>query len=371
MLKEGTSRRSAEQIAQAAADMGGQLEIDSGKDSLTAGGVVLSEYGSQFVDLLADVLANATLPSSDFDRLRGDLVRQLAVEKAQPGSLASERFLQVMYPSQPYGRSYPTEAVLAGYKVSDVQAFFAENFAASRTHLYVVGKFDSGIKNAIKHAFSDWKQGHDAPLPVSKPVNQYSLQQIDKPGSAQSTVHMGLGVAGPKSTDYIPLEVMDSILGGSFGSRITANIRENKGYTYSPYSFVGKVGHEAYWAEVADVTTAVTGPSLRKIFSEVNRLRKDPPSAGELKGIQSYLGGLFILKNTISPDAVIQQLHFVDSQELDRSFLFTYVQKVNAVTPGDIQRVTESYITPSKMTVVVVGDQSKVADQLKPFETAP
>jgi len=99
--------------------------------------------------------------------------------------------------------------------------------------------------------------------------------------------------------------------------------------------------------EVADVTTA------------------------ELKGTQNYLSGLFVLRNTISPDAVISQLHFVDSQELDRSYLFNYVPKVNAVAPSDIQRVTESYLVPSKMTVVVVGDEGKIADQMKEFATVP
>ena len=90
-----------------------------------------------------------------------------------------------------------------------------------------------------------------------------------------------------------------------------------------------------------------------------------------MKGIQNYLAGLFILKNTVSPDAVIAQLHFVDSQGLDRSFLSSYVQKVMAVTPQEIQRVAESYIVPSKMTIVVVGDKAKITEQLKPYETAP
>ena len=88
-----------------------------------------------------------------------------------------------------------------------------------------------------------------------------------------------------------------------------------------------------------------------------------------MKGIQNYLAGLFILKNTISPDAVIGQLHFVDSQGMDRSFLSTYTQKVMAVTPQQIQGAAESYLVPGKMTVVVVGDKAKIADQLKPYET--
>lgn len=101
----------------------------------------------------------------------------------------------------------------------------------------------------------------------------------------------------------------------------------------------------------------------------MDRVRKDPPSEQELQGIQNYLAGLFVLKNTVSPDALIGQLRFVDSQGLERSFLSSYVTKVTAVKPADIQRVAESYITPGKMAIVVVGDKAKIANQLEPYET--
>jgi predicted Zn-dependent peptidase len=201
-------------------------------------------------------------------------------------------------------------------------------------------------------------------------VKARSFHVVDRPGAAQSTLYMGLPVPGPTSSDYIVLDVMNSLLGGSFTSRITTNIREQKGYTYSPFSQIGTRHHLAFWLQVADVTTNVTGPSLKEIFGEVDRLRKEPPPEGELKGIQNYLAGLFILRNTISPDAVIGQLHFVDSQGMDRSFLSTYTQKVMAVTPQQIQGAAESYLVPGKMTVVVVGDKAKIADQVKPYETA-
>ena len=371
LLKEGTASRSSQQIASDVADMGGQLEVDTLSESTVVGGTVLSEYASQFVSLVADVLANATLPASELTRLRADLVRELAVNKAEPNALARERFLQVLFPDQPYGRSFPSSESLAAYQISDVQSFYSQNFAASRTHLYVVGQFDASVKEAINKSFANWKRGDSSPIPEAKPLKQYSLQQIDRPGAAQSTLYIGLPLATPKSPDYITLSVMNSLLGGSFGSRITSNIREAKGYTYSPISQIGQAGHQSYWAEVADVTTAVTGPSIHEIFSEVNRLRKDPPPAEELKGIQSYLSGLFVLRNTISPDAVIAQLHFVDFQDLNRNYLFEYVPKVEAVSPSDIQRVAETYLAPSKMAVVVAGDKSKIHDQLQPFETAP
>jgi predicted Zn-dependent peptidase len=120
--------------------------------------------------------------------------------------------------------------------------------------------------------------------------------------------------------------------------------------------------------EVADVTTKFTGASLKEIFGEVERLQKEPPSAAELKGIQSYLSGIFVLQNS-SRGALIGQLRYVNLQALGDAYLSTYVQKVNAVTPADVQKMTAQYIKPEQMTIVVVGDKAQVSEQLAPYMT--
>jgi len=367
LMKEGTTTRSGEQVAREAAEMGGQLEVEAGSDYTSAGGVVLSDFAPQFIALLADVLANPALPGSEISRLKTDLVRELAIDHTEPQALARERFLKTLFPDHPYGRVFPAESDLQGYTIAGAQGFYRKNFAAGRTHLYVAGKLEGDLRHAIQDAFSGWAQGNPAPDLPAIPVKARSLQVIDRPGAAQSNLYMGLPVVEPAGQDYIALGVMDALLGGSFASRITSNIREQKGYTYSPNSQVSTRRRLAFWVQVADVTTAVTGPSLKEIFYEIDRLRKEPPSVPELAGIQNYLAGLFVLRNTVSPDAIIGQLHFVDSQGLDRSYLSTYVQKVMAIQPADIQRIAETYITPSKMTIVVVGDQAKISEELAPY----
>jgi len=364
LMKEGTRTRSAEQIAREAAEMGGQVEIHADSDFTSVGGVALSDFGPKFVALLADVLTAPSLPASELARLKADLLRDLSIDKSQPDSLASERFLATLFPDHPYGRTYPSESDLEGYTIDDVLTFYRKNFDAVRTHLYIAGKLEGDLRGAIEDAFGGWAQGAPAPGLPAHPVKARSLQIVDRPGAPQSNLLIGLPVAAPSSPDYIKLDVMDSLLGGSFASRITSNIREQKGYTYSPFSQIGTRPHLAYWVQSADVTTAVTGPSLDEIFYEIDRLRRDPPHAEELQGIQNYLAGLFILRNTISPDAIIAQLHFVDSQELDRSYLSTYVQKVMEVKPIDVQGMAEIYLVPSKMTIVVVGDRDKIEPQM-------
>ena len=162
------------------------------------------------------------------------------------------------------------------------------------------------------------------------------------------------------------MQVTNTLLGGSFTSRITNNIREQKGYTYSPFSQVTNRYRTAYWQESADVTTKATADSIHEILFEIDRLRKDPPDAKELKGVQNYMGGIFVLQNT-SNQGIIGQLSFVDLHGLKDDYLKTYVQKVNAVTRQDVQRITETYLNPAKMTYVVVGDKAKIEESLKAY----
>ena len=368
MMKEGTATRSATKLAQDASSMGGSVSINVGADTTSIGGDVLSEFGPQFVALLADVIERPALPASELARLKNNQLRQLTVAKSQPGPLANERFRKILYPNHPYGRLYPTEAMINSLTIADVQKFYRDNFGAKRTHIYVAGRFDgAAMRKAITQAFEGWAAGSEPVMNVPKPTVARTLQLIDRPNASQSTLYLGLPVIDPSNPDYIPFIVANALLGGSFSSRITLNIRENKGYTYSPFSQHSIRYRDAYWVEVADVTTSVTGPSIKEILFEIDRLRKEVPTADEVAGIKNFLAGIFVLNNS-SRQGVIGQLAFADLHGLADDYLNTYVQKVMAVTARDVQRVARQYIDPGKITIVVVGDKAKIAEQIKPYE---
>jgi zinc protease len=370
LMKEGgTTSRSAVQVAQEAASMGGSLEINAAADQTLITLDVLSEFGAKAVPLLADVVEHPLLPETEMPRLKQGAARRLAIAKSQSQPLAREQFMKALYPDHPYGRIYPTEEMLSQYTIADVQKFYKDNFGAARTHIYVAGKFDGpGMKKALTEAFSAWGKGPDPLINIPKPVEKRAFALVDRPNAAQSTVYVGLPAAYPGAADYIPLAVTNTLLGGSFGSRITSNIREQKGYTYSPSSQLSTRYRDAYWAEVADVTTAVTGPSLKEIFYEIDRLQKEAPPEAELKGIQDYSAGIFILQNS-SRQGIIGLLAFSDLHNLGDDYLATYVKKVYEVTPQQVQQMAQRYLTTGKMTIVVVGDKSKIADQLAPFQS--
>ncbi len=367
LMKEGTPTRSAEQISEESARMGGDLGIGVGLEQTNVSADVLSEYGPEMVSLIADVMQHPNLPASELARLKNDYIRRITIARSQPGQLAFERFRSVLYPNHSFGRIFPTEQMITNYKIEDVQKFYKDNIGAARTHIYVAGRFDSAaMKKAITTAFSGWQRGAAAIEDIPKPVSKRAIHLIDRPGAAQSTLYIGLPVIAPGNNDYIGMVITNALLGGSFASRITSNIREQKGYTYSPNSQISARYRDAYWVEIADVTTAVTGPSLKEIFYEIDRLQKEPPPDAELQGIKNYLAGLFVIRNS-SRQGLIGQVAFMDLHKLPDTYLTNYVQSVFAITPRDVQRVAQKYLLGDQMTIVVVGDKSKIADQLTPY----
>ncbi len=369
MMNEGTTSKSATRIAEEMAGMGGAVNVGVGNDLSNVVAEVLSERAADAVRMVADVARNPLFPASEFPRIRANRLRQLAIAKSQPQALANERFMNVLYGDHPYGRVFPTEAMLNAFSVEQVKAFHSANWGARRAHIYVAGVYDQlAVEKAIRDAFGSWQSGVAPVTMPPQPKTNKHVALLDRPNAVQSTIYLGLPVAPPKSSDYTAMLVTDQILGGAFGSRITSNIREQKGYTYSPFSQVATRNNESYWVEIADVTTNVTGASLTEIFKEIDRMRNEPVGADELKAIQNNMAGVFTLQNG-SRSGVIGQLAFKDLQGLGDDYLTGYVRRVLAVTPGDVQRISQTYLVPGKMTMVVVGDKKTVEEQLAPWAT--
>ena len=188
----------------------------------------------------------------------------------------------------------------------------------------------------------------------------------DRPGAEQSTIRLGLPVPDPSHGDYLPLTVADTLLGGAFMSRITRNLREDKGYAYSPRSSIGVRYRDAWWMQAADVTTAETGASLREIFAEIDRLRAEPPDAAELEGIQRFMAGSLLVRSA-TPAGLLGQIGFLDFHGLGDDYAERYADRVRAVTPEDVRRLAEAYLRPEAMTIAIAGDASAIRAEIEPF----
>jgi predicted Zn-dependent peptidase len=370
LMSEGTRTRSAAGLAAEVAGMGGTLDVDARNEQTTIQGEVLSEHAPGMVRLVADVARNPLLPASELPRIKADRLRDLSIQKSQPQPVAQAKFRAIMYGNHPYGRVFPTERMLQGFGIRQVRDFHAANFGARRAHLYVAGVFDAAATEAaIRQAFGTWKAGPAAQRSPPKPRTTRSLTLIDRPGAVQSTILLGLPVPDPVQPDYLALEVTDALLGGAFGSRITTNIRERKGYSYGPFSSITSFYRQSYWAEQADVTTSATGASLKEIFAEIERLRAEAPPELELTGIEKNLAGIFTVRNS-SRQGIIGRLQFVDVQGLPDSYLADYVKRVLNVTPEQVRTIAHDRLRPDQMTIVVVGDKKTITEQTAPYGTA-
>ena len=368
LLQEGTASRSATQLAGQVARMGGTLSISAGLDQTTLWASCLSEYAPQLAALMADVVLRPALPASELPRLKTDLKRQMNLARSYPGTQARQKYSAAIYGSHPYGRPLPTDAQLDALTLEQVQRFYKNQFGGQRTSVYVAGRFDApALRQAISSAWQEFPQGPAPRIEIAKPLTKGDVLTLDRPNAPQSTIVVGLPAVDPSNPDFIRLRVMNSLLGGSFGSRITRNIREDKGYTYSPYSYVETHYRTGNWSENADVTTADTYNSLREIMSEVERLQKTPPTAEELQGIQNYEGGMFVLRNS-TPGGIIGQLNTLDLHGLPETYLTEQVKNINAVTPQQVSETARKYVRPEAMTIVVVGDKKQIDPQLKKFQ---
>jgi predicted Zn-dependent peptidase len=367
LLKEGTTTLTGEQLAFKAAGMGGSLEVSVGVNQSSVSLEILSEFTPQAIALLGDVLINPLFPESELERLKSDLIRDLSIQQNQPSSIALEKFRSVLYGDHSYGRVFPTEEMIRSFTVEMVRDFFGTNFGATRSDLYVVGMFDSkGAKAAAEDAFGSWRAGVESKPTVPTPTTQRAVFLVERPDAPQSNLMIGLPVVDPSHPDYIPLVVTNTLLGGYFSSRITANIREDKGYTYSPYSSLSVRYRDAYWVETANVATDVTGPAIREILKEIVRLREEPPPEEELGGVQNYMSGSFVRQNS-SKSGIAAQLAFLKLHGLDESYLRDYVKSVLAVGPEVVSEMATKYIRPEDLTIVVVGDKEKVLKQVREF----
>ncbi len=360
LMKEGAGARDAEDLARAAAEMGGELGVGAGPDQMNVSMDVLAEHTSEAIALIADVLRRPHLPPQELPRIKADMIRQTAIARSQPQAIAGEAFAQLLWGDSVYGRTLPSDAQVASITGDDVRQFVAAEFGAARTHVYVAGRFDSAaVEAALTAALGDWPAGpaprHDAPPGSRARV----VRLIDRPGAAQSTILLGLPVPPPASAGFMRLSLANALLGGSLLARLDQNLREDKGYTYGASSRITPYQGVAAWSLATDVNAPQTAAALAEIFKELARLRSEAPPADELKLIQNYRAGTFVLGASSRP-GLLAQLAFIDQQHLDPDWLTRYVEHVYAVTPEELRAAAAAALDPQAMTLVVVGDLAKI-----------
>ena len=364
LMRQGADGKDARQLAEALSAMGGNLTASADAHSTRVSTTVLSERVGDAIALVADVVRRPNLAPADFDRVKANRKRDLSQALASPQTMADVLLAKALFGDHPYGTPIPTTAQLEMTGLDDVKAFHESQFGAARSTLYVIGRFDPAlVRAAAERAFSDWKAGPPRKMLPANTASGPRLILADRPGSEQTTVRLAFEAPAVGGPDDIPFRAADALLAGSFASRITSNIREDKGYTYSPYSTIAGRPGGATWTWNADITPAVTGAAMTEVFKEIRRLQAEAPAAAEAEGMKTY-AGTYVLMRMTSADLIATQLVRATVLGLPGDYFSGYVQRAMAVSPEQMSAMAKARLPLERLVLVAVGDMKTVAPQL-------
>lgn len=369
VLRTGTTKRSSRQIEEDLRRLGADLGATAGQDTSAISFAGLSEFAEPLLQLVNELAREASFPQAEFERERRQKLEEVKLERTSPGFLAGERLRKVLFGAHPYARVSPSEEQVATYKREDLESVYREVYTARNALLVLVGDFDSQVMlKIVQKIFGSWTGKKPvAPEEVALPaLRGRSVYLVHSPGSVQTQILVGCHAITRKNPDWIRLGLANSLYGGAFNSRLVMNIREDKGYTYSPRSGVSPLRQHGYFSISAAVRNDVVAASVTEIFYELDKLRSLPVPAAELADAQNYLTGLFSM-GLATQEGLLSQFSTVELHELAEDYLETYRDKVRALTSGDLLAVARKYFDSANMQIVVVGDRGLVEEQARLF----
>lgn len=371
LLKEGTATRNSRQIAEQLADIGGSLDAGSNADALTVSASVLSGDLPRLLDLVADVVRNATFPEDEIKLRKQNRAQELALQRSQSSTLASEKIRSVLFGPHPYSRTLPSPASINAITRADLTGFRDRLLTPGNATLILIGAMppERETLELIKTRFESWTN-KPVPTPpggeIPKPARK--LYVIDRPGSAQIDIMAGHVTVNRSHPDFFPLIVGNTILGGGASSRMFANLREKEGFAYQANSMHVPFRDGGYFLAITQVRPEVLEPALKGLFAEMDGMASAPVTPQELSNVKNYLNGFFVI-GLSSQDALASQLATLRAAGAPSEYLEQYVTRIRSVEPDQIQRVAAKYLTSKDAAIVVVGDAAKIAKTVEKFGT--
>ena len=374
MLTEGTAGRSSLEISDQLAYLGIGLGTNSNWDASTVSLHTPVAQMDSALALFADVMLRPTFPANEFERIRKNRLTDLIQLKDRPTAIANQAYASILYgPSHPYGRALiGTEASVTSITEADLAAYYKMHFLPNNSTLIIVGDINPAqIEQKIAGIFGRWQRGTVPGYQLGDVAKASGTRVylIDKPGAAQSSFRIG-NIGVPRSTkDYFALNVMNTILGGSFTSRLNQNLRETHGYTYGARSSFDMRRAAGPFTASAEIVAAKTDSGLIEFMKELNAIRDTVPTT-ELLKTRRYLQ-LGLPADFETTQQIATALVPIALYGLPLDYYNNYVQNIEAVTQSDVQRVAREYIDPASLAIVIVGDRKIIESGLKGVNAGP
>ena len=371
-LEAGTARHDVEALAWELESLGVELDTGSSWDAASVGMTVAIERLEPAVELLAEVVRTPAFPADQVDRLRDQQLATILQRQKEPRALANQAAARFIFrDGVPYGRPLlGVRETVTSLGPEDLRRFHDVRYRAGSAAVIVVGAIDPDrAADVMRSRFGDWR-GEAAPaatFDVAPRIEATTVFIVDRPGSVQSEIRLGHVGVDRGHGDYFPLQVMNTILGGAFTSRLNMNLRERHGFTYgarSGFAFRRRPG--PFSVDVA-VATDVTVRALEEAFREIRSLREEGPTDAELDNARDYLRGVLPLQLQTT-DQLASRIAEIKVYGLPDDYFAGYRERIAAVTREDVLRVARESVRPDAMAVVIVGDAAQIEKPIRGLE---
>lgn len=366
MLSKGTRTRTKAQIDESIDFIGASMFASASGVS----GNSLTRHSDQLLDIMSDVVMNPVFPDDEFEKSKKRSESGLQTAKDNADAIAGRVGNVLRFgTAHPYGESMSEES-LSKINVESLRTHHSQYFKPNRSYLVCVGDITRAqAEQKARTYFGQWAAG-DVPSHVygmPKAPSQTQVDFVHKPAAVQSVINITYPLdLKPGAPDAIPASVMNTILGGYFNSRINANLREGKAYTYGARSSVSPDERVGYFNAGASVRNEVTDSAVVEFMRELRRMQTEPVPESELQVVKNVLTGNFS-SSLEQPGTIARFALNTARYKLPEDYYEKYLQRVQEVTPRDVQRMANTYIQPDNAHILVVGNKDEVADKLKVF----
>jgi zinc protease len=369
LAQEGTASRTSEQIKREVFAMGASLTATAGQDASNFQIRGLNTTLPEMLAMLADVVRNPTFPQAELDLMKATTGQRLQAQAASPQYVNNKTFRQTLFGNHPYARIGVTPETLPAIDRPSITGYHQAYYRPNNAFLIVVGDVAAdAVFAAAEKAFGTWER---RALPESKTValptiKGRTLVFVQRSNSVQSSISVGNFTPRRNDERWYTLQLANQIFGAAFDSRLVRNIREEKGYTYSPQSIFQSMAQGGLYRAVADVRNEVTGATLKEIYAEIDKFRSGGPEAEELNDAKQYSRGLFVLQNQ-SQTGVANTLNTVNTFNLPKDYPETFQRQISLPSAEAVKTGAEMLLGSDDSVIVIVGDYTKVKDQLTAF----
>jgi predicted Zn-dependent peptidase len=368
-LLSGTEHRDSVEVAEALQRMGGTLDASIDSEDVRLRGSALSPSLPDLLALLGEVLAEPAFPKAEVEIERARKAQEVLLQRSEPAVVARVALKRRLFGDHPYAGGLPDPGDVAGVTAAELRRYYRSRVTARGGLLVLVGDLrPAKALDAAEGALGSWAGATAGrPLPALPAIEPGPMVLVDRPGAAQSNVRIG-GPALTRLDAGLPaLQMANMIFGGYFSSRLVENIREKKGYTYSPRSWIDHLPLGSRFNVSADVGTAVTAPALLEIRYEMGRMATLPVTAEELDSARRYLIGTTAL-STQTQSGLADYLFALAIAGLGFDYLRQLPKRLEKVTVDEVQDAGARYLAPARLPTVIVGDVAAIRASLETLD---